>query len=152
MPCLDSSSVSGTDDGGTDDGETTTGYYVKVTKDGVVKQWSTVVATNSTALNSFSINAIDLSSSMRLDLLEFSEIGIYNFSWVKVVCEYTEGIEDFSSTYSDLNISDGNITVTELDKTNKTIKGTFNFIGKNEEMTSTKVFTKGEFFVKYTVQ
>lgn len=140
------------DNGGGTGGGTTTGYYFKVTKDGVVKQWSTVQAVNTTVLNSFIITAADTSTSMSLVLFDVSKIGVYNLSWAEKSCIYTEGTNIFSSDYSDFNTSAGNITITELNKTNKTIKGTFNFIGKNQEMTSTKVFTKGEFFATYTVQ
>jgi len=133
-------------------GGTTTGYYIKVTKDGVVKQWSTVQALNSTALNSFIISAADSSTSMSLTLFDVSKTGIYNLSWAELSCIYTEGTAIYSSDYSDFNTSAGNITLTEINKTNNTIKGTFNFIGKNQALTSTKVFTKGEFFIKYTVQ
>ena len=133
-------------------GGTTTGDYLKVTKDGVVKQWSTVQAVNTTVLNSFIISAADSSTSMSLVLFDVSKIGVYNLSWAEKSCVYTEGTNIFSSNYSDFNTSAGNITITELNKTNKTIKGTFNFIGKNEAMTATKVFTKGEFFTTYTEQ
>lgn len=140
------------DNGGGAGGGTTTGYYLKVTKDGVVKQWSTIQAVNTTVLNSFIITGADTSTSMSLVLFDVSTTGVYNLSFVEKSCVYTEGTNIFSSDYSDFNTSAGNITITELNKTNKTIKGTFNFIGKNQAMTATKVFTKGEFFTTYTVQ
>lgn len=133
-------------------GGTTAGYYIKVTKDGVVKQWSTVLAVKATGLDSFLLSAADASTSMNLVLYNVPKIGVYNLTWAEKSCTYTEGINIFSSNYSDLSTSAGNITITELNKTNKTIKGTFNFIGKNEAMTATKVFTKGEFFLKYSEQ
>lgn len=135
-------------------GGTSTGYYLKVTKDGVAKQWSTIQALNSTPLNSIIITGADNSSSMTLVVHDVSKIGIgvYNLSWAEKSCVYTEGTNIFSSDYSDFNTSAGNITITELNQTNKTIKGTFNFIGKNQAMTATKVFTKGEFYLKYTLQ
>lgn len=145
---VNSSSLPGTDNGG----GTTTGYYFRVTKDGVVKQWSTVQAVNTTALNSFVLSAADPTTSINLILFDVSNVGVYNLSFAEKSCVYTEGTNIFSSDYSDFNTSAGNITITELNKTNKTIKGTFNFIGKNQALTSTKVFTKGEFFIKYTVQ
>lgn len=140
------------DNGGGAGGGTTTGNYLKVTKDGVAKQWSTVQAVNTTALNSFALSAADSSASMSLVLFGVSSVGVYNLSFVEKSCIYTEGTNVFSSDYSDFNTSAGNITITELNKTNKTIKGTFNFIGKNQAMTAIKVFTKGEFFTTYTVQ
>jgi hypothetical protein len=133
-------------------GGTTSGYYFKVTIDGVVKQWSTVQAINSTVLNSFVLTAADSSTSMNLVLFDVSNIGIYNLTWAEKSCVYTEGTNIFSSDYSDFNTSVGNITITELNKTNKTIKGTFNFIGKNQALTATKVFTVGEFYTTYTIQ
>jgi hypothetical protein len=145
---VDSSLLPGTGNGG----GTTTGYYFRVTKDGVVKQWSTVQALNTTVLNSFIFTAADSSTSMSLVLFDVSKIGVYNLSWAEKSCVYTEGTNIFSSDYSDFNTSAGNISITELNTTNKTIKGTFNFIGKNQAMTATKVFTKGEFFTTYTVQ
>lgn len=133
-------------------GGTTIGYYIKVTKDGVEKQWTTVLAVKATGLDSFLLSAADASTSMNLTLFNVSKIVVYNLSWPEVSCNYTEGAAIFSSNYSDFNTSTGNITITELNKTNQTIKGTFNFIGKNEAMTATKVFTKGEFFINYTEQ
>lgn len=140
------------ENGGGTGGGTTTGYYLKVTKDGVVKQWTTIQAVNTTVLNSLIITGADPSSSMSLVLFDVSTKGVYNLSWAEKSCIYTEGINIFSSDYSDFSTSAGNITITELNKTNKTIKGTFNFIGKNQSMTTTKVFSKGEFFTTYTEQ
>jgi hypothetical protein len=54
-----------------------------------------------------------------------------------------------SSDYFDSTASLGKITITEFNETNKTIKGTFNFVGKNEENTISKAFSNGEFFIKY---
>ncbi len=108
----------GTNNGGV----TTTAYYFRVTKDGLVKQWSTVQAINSTTLNSFVISAADSSTSMNLTLFNVSKIGSYNLSWVEVSCIYNEEAAIYSSDYSDFNTSAGNITITELNKTDKTIK------------------------------
>ena len=127
-------------------------YYIKVTKDGVEKKWSTVLAIKSTNLDSFLLSAADASTSMGLILYNAPKIDVYNLTWAEKSCTYTEGTNIFSSDYSDFTTSAGNIAITELNKTDKTIKGTFNFIGKNEAMTVTKVFTKGEFFLKYSEQ
>ena len=132
-------------------GETNSTYYLKETKVGVEKKFSSILAINATVLNSFLITASDSSVSMTLNLRDISKPGVYNLSWAEVSCVYTEGIEIYSSDYSGFNTSAGNITVTEINATNKTIKGTFNFIGKNQNLTATKVFTKGEFFVQYTL-
>ncbi len=135
-------------------GGTTSDYYLKVTKDGVVKQYSIVQGLNFTALNTYAIIASDPINltSMTLNLHDISKIGVYNLSWAVVSCGYTEGTSIYTSDYSDFNTSPGNITLTEINTTNKTIKGTFNFSGKNDNLTSTKVFTKGEFFTSYIVQ
>lgn len=132
--------------------EITSGNYIKVTKDGVIKQWSTVQAINVAVLNSFIITAADPSSAMNLTLFDVSKAGVYNLNWGEISCIYNEGTTIFGSDYSDFNTSIGNITITELNQTNKTIKGTFNFIGKNQSLTATKVFAKGEFFTTYTIQ
>ena len=128
------------------------GYYVKVTIDGVEKKWSTVQAENSTALDAFVLSAGEPSSTISLILFNVSNAGVYNLQYGEKSCVYTEGTTTFSSTYTDLTSSAGNITITELNKTDKTIKGTFNFTGKNQTNTATKVFTKGEFFLKYVIK
>lgn len=140
------------ENGGGTGGATTTGYYIKVTKDGTLKQWSTVLGIKAIGLDSFLLSAADSSTSMNLVLFNVSKIGVYNLTWAEKSCSYTEGTNIFSSNYSDFSTSAGNITITELNTTDKTIKGTFNFIGKNDAMTINKVFTKGEFFIKYTEQ
>jgi hypothetical protein len=143
----------GSTGGGTGGGTTSTTYNLKVTKDGVAKQWTTVEAINSTVLNTFLIVASDGSSSMNLTLFGVSSTGAYPLSFATISCIYTEGFDKvYGSDYSDFSTSSGNITITELNKTNKTIKGIFSFNGKNTDLTETKIFTKGEFFVKYAVQ
>lgn len=143
----------GTTTGGTTSGgATTAGYYIKVTKDGALLQWSTIQAVNVAALNSFLISGATPSSSITLTMFDVPKTGVFKLSYAQISCTYIEGMTFYNSNYSDFTESVGDITVTELNKTNKTIKGTFNFIGKNDPMTATKVFTKGEFFVKYTEQ
>lgn len=144
--------VGGSLSGSGNGGGNTTGYYLRVTVDGSVKQWSTFQAKNFAILNTFAIISSDGSISMNLNLHNVSDVGVYNLSWAEISCVYIDGTTFYTSDYDDLTTSPGNITITELDKINKTIKGTFNFIGKNQTMTSTKVFTKGEFFMKYTVE
>lgn len=144
--------ITSCEDEAVDSGSTDNGYYFKVTIDGVAKQWSTVQAENSTAANAFLLSAGEPSSTISLILYNVSKVGVYNLSYAEKSCVYNEGTTIFSSNYPDLTASAGNITITELNNTDKTIKGTFNFIGKNQTMSATKVFTKGEFFLKYVVK
>ncbi|KAB1158175.1 DUF6252 family protein [Flavobacterium luteum] len=134
-------------------GEVTT-YAIKVTKDGVSKQWNTTQAIYIKSFGSLIIVGTDGSTTLNLSLVDFTEPGVFPLEFASTNCIYTEGTATsvYSSDYSNFETSEGNITVTELNQTNKTVKGTFNFTGKNEGMTVSKVFTKGEFFVKYTEQ
>ena len=138
--------------GGTGGGGGTTGYYFRVKKDGVLKQFSTTQVINSLDLNSFVFLGAENTNSLSLTLFDVSAPGIYQLDYVSVSCTYTEGFTFYNSNYLDGTISPGNITILEINKTNKTIKGTFNFIGKNEALTSSRVFTNGEFYLKYTEQ
>lgn len=135
--------------GGNSGGEVTT-YSIKVTQDGVSKQWNTTQAIYIKSFDAMTITGSNGSTSMTLFLASGIESKVYPFDSKDVAGGYTENANIYSSDFDDN--SQGNITVTELNKTNKTIKGTFNFIGKNEDMTVSKVFTNGEFFVKYSEQ
>ena len=135
------------------------GYYIKVTQDGAAKQWTTTQASYfslGTGTKSLIIQGANGTTSISLHITNDSgntvPVAVYPLKWVSIGCGYTEGANIFSSDYSDFNTSAGNITITELNTTNKTVKGTFNFIGKDNAMTSTKVFTNGEFSVKYIDQ
>ena len=135
------------------------GYYIKVTQDGAAKQWTTTQASYfslGTGTKSLIIQGANGTTSISLHITNDSgntvPVAVYPLEWVSIGCGYTEGANIFSSDYSDFNTSAGNITITELNTTNKTVKGTFNFIGKDNAMTSTKVFTNGEFSVKYIDQ
>ena len=145
----------GTDGGGTGGGGTgtgggtTTGYYLRVKKDGVLKQYTSIEALNTRLLNSFIISGDEGANTLIFTLLDVSTIGVYEYSWAEISCSYTEGSTEYNTNYSDLTTSTGNITISEINRTNKTIKGTFNFIGKNEALSVPKVFTNGEFFLKY---
>ncbi len=133
--------------GGTDGGGTTTNYYVKVTKDGVVKKWTVINTLLSN--NSFILVSNDGSTSMNLSIDDFTGVGNYNLDYISVTCDYIDTTGTLSSDYSDSTASPGKITITEFNETKKTIRGTFNFVGKNEENTISKTFSNGEFFVKY---
>ena len=149
---LDSVNNGGGTGGGTGGGGGTTGYYLRVKKDGVLKQFTSTEVLNSLELNTFLILGADGGSSLNLNLFNVSTPGIYQLEYVDVSCTYTEGLTFYGSNYLDGTISPGNITILEINRTNKTIKGTFNFIGKNMTLTATKVFTNGEFYLKYTEQ
>lgn len=135
------------DDGGTNGGSGTTGSYIKVTTDGVVKKWKII---NTLLSNeSLIVTSNDGLTSMNLSIDEFIGVASYNFDYISVTCNYIDTIGALSSDYFDSTASLGKITITEFNETNKTIKGTFNFVGKNEENTISKAFTNGEFFTKY---
>lgn len=144
----------GGNDGGGNGGGAVATYSIKFTQDGVSKQWNNVQATYIKSFESLLIAGTDGSTALSLSMLDFTEPGVFPLEYASINCIYSELTSNtlYSSSYSDFETSEGDITVTEFNKTNKTIKGTFNFIGKNEDMTVSKVFTKGEFFVKYTEQ
>ena len=133
-------------------------YYVRATQDGVAKDWSTAITASYVlpAPNARSLDIIGLNGASSIGLHISNDTGaaittgVYPFVFVSVGCNYSEGTTMFSTDYSNSTISSGNITITEFDTTSKTIKGTFNFTGKDNAMTSSKVFTNGEFYVHYT--
>ena len=149
---LDSINNGGGTGGGTGGGGGTTGYYFRVKKDGVLKQFTSTEVINSLDLNSFVFLGAENTNSLSLTLFDISAPGIYQLDYVAVSCAYTEGLTIYNSNYLDGTASPGNVTILEINRTNKTIKGTFNFIGKNEALTSSRVFTNGEFYLKYTEQ
>lgn len=145
--------------GGGNGGGGSSTYYIKVLQDGVQKQWTTTQASVfslGTNTKSLLILGSDGSTSMNLHLTNENgntiPVGVYPLEWTTIGCGYTEGANIFSSDYSDFSTSAGNITITEFDTVNLTVKGVFNFTGKNDGMTISKVFTNGEFFVKYVNQ
>ena len=140
----------GVDNGGGNGGGGVATYFIKVTQDGVSKQWNTTQAIYIKSFDAMTITGSNGSASMTLFLASGIESKIYLFDSENVGGGYTENSNIYSSDFDDDR--QGNITITELNKINKTIKGTFNFIGKNEDMSVSKVFTNGEFFVKYTEQ
>ena len=146
-------SETGNSGGGGNGGGVVDTYYMKVTKDGVLKQWNTTLAFSVKGLDAISITGSDGSTSLTLGIFGGFEPKVYPLEFTTISCKYLEGITNLSSNnFPDDSDPIGDITITSLDKTKKTIKGTFNFIGKNQDMTISKVFTKGEFFVKYTEQ
>lgn len=130
-------------------------YFIKALKDGSAKEWNTIQAQYVLLGSERSLLIIgsDGATSMNLHISSDTAdipVGTYPLEWVSVGCGYTEGMSIFSSDYSDFTTSPGSITITEFNATNQTIKGTFNFTGKNDAMTVSKVFSNGEFFVHYT--
>lgn len=130
-------------------------YYVKFKMDGVQKTYTitqvmfvglgpngTMTIIGSEGLNSISLHIIDEANTV-------VGTGTFPLEWTNVGCDYTEGSSIFASDYDDFTTSAGNIVITEKNTTNKTVKGTFNFIGKNSGMTQTRNFTEGDFFVRY---
>jgi hypothetical protein len=130
-------------------------YYVKAKIDGVQKQWVSYIANiiNINNEESLVITALDLSDNSTMILTIFDDnvltTGAYPLDLVDVSCNYSLGNSDFSSNYSNGTASPGNIVVIERNTANKILKGTFNFVGKNNGMTQTKTFTAGEFNVVY---
>ncbi|WP_374548405.1 hypothetical protein [Flavobacterium sp.] len=146
------------DFGGGNNGGSSSTYYVRAKVNGTLTNWNTIQAQYIQALNSIVILAAapNGASSMSLHLIkddntDFSD-GVYPLTWTLVGCGHTVGAEIFSSDYSDFNTSPGNITILEYNTSNKTIKGTFSFVGKNDDMSVTNTYTEGEFFVNYTEQ
>jgi len=123
-------------------------YYVKVKIDGVQKTWTTFSSQyNSTA---FILIAPDPSGSLGLTVGLPTGVNNYPLEEISVNCRYIlSGDNFFSSDYSNDTTSPGSINITELNTTARTIKGTFNFIGKNQDMSQTKTFTNGEFYLPY---
>ncbi|MFC6876422.1 DUF6252 family protein [Flavobacterium myungsuense] len=137
--------------GGGNGGGVVTTFSVKATKDGVLKQWNIGIATYFKSLKSFTILASDVATNITISIDDPSKIGIYPYSF-KTNCVYFENEIFYSTTYSADEYSIGNITVTDFDETNKTIKGTFNFTAKDDNLEVSKIFNQGEFSVKYIEQ
>ncbi len=150
-----SGNSSGGGGGNTGGGGNSPTYYVRAKIDGVQKQWVSYVANiiNINNEESLAITAIDLSDNSTMILTIFDDntltTGTYPLDFVDVSCVYSLGNTDFSSNYSNGTTSPGNIVVTERNTAYKILKGTFNFVGKNNGMTQTKTFTEGEFNVVY---
>jgi hypothetical protein len=137
--------------GGGNDGGVNNAFSVNATKDGVLKQWTLGEASYIKSADIMTIIGVDVSASITIVLNKAKKPGVNPFEFT-TYCTYFENEVFYSSYYSNDNNSTGNITVTEFNETNKTIKGTFNFIGKDDDLKVSKVFTKGEFSVKYTEQ
>lgn len=130
-------------------------YYVKFKMDGVQKTYTNTEATfmNVGPMGTLSIVGIEGLNSMNLHVMDQAVTvigeGTYPLQWTNVGCDFIEGSANYASDYQDFTTSAGNIVITEKNTSNKTVKGTFNFVGKNENMTQTRNFTEGDFFVRY---
>lgn len=137
--------------GGGGNGGGVTTFSIKTTKDGVLKQWTLGEASYIKSADIMTIIGVDVSASITIVLNKAKKPGVNPFEF-KTYCVYFENEIFYSSYYSNDENSTGDITVTDFNETNKTIKGTFNFIGKDDDLELSKVFTNGEFFVKYAEQ
>lgn len=75
-------------------------------------------------------------------------LGVTNNSLESNAAAYTEANNTGSGSwvaFSQANISQGELNITEINETDKTISGTFYFIGTNASISKTKEFTKGVF-------
>ncbi len=130
-------------------------YYVKFKMDGVQKTYTVTQAmfTGLGPYGTMSIIGSEGLSSISLHIIDEANTvvgtGTFPLEWTNVGCDYTEGSSIFASDYDDFTTSAGNIVISEKNTTNKTVKGTFNFVGKNTDMTQTRNFTEGDFFVRY---
>lgn len=134
---------------------TTGSYYLRMKVDGTLVNFSVAAPSTSTTYNglAFMIVSAAMTSSFSLQVSSPQGLGTYPYSDPDEinVCTYTEipGMLLFSSSYDDFTNSPGSIIITDLDTVNQTIKGTFTFIGKNDDMTQSRTITQGEFYLPY---
>lgn len=129
---------------------TTGGYYLRMKVDGVLVNFmpETTITMYSSSL--LSIGSIALSDqSISIQIANPTGIGTYPYDFVDVGCEYGEGDFVFASSYEDQTQSPGSIVITSLNTANQTIKGTFTFVGKEQDMTQSRTITEGEFYLPY---
>ena len=130
-------------------------YYVKFKMDGVQKTYTSTQASflNVGPMGTLSIVGIEGLNSMNLHVMDQTVTvvgeGTYPLEWTNVGCDFIEGSANYASDYQDFTTSAGNIVIDEKNTSNRTVKGTFSFVGKNDNMTLTRNFTEGEFFVRY---
>jgi hypothetical protein len=132
-------------------GSTGGNYYLRMKVDGVLVNFPTANANTTYDNLAFMILAINGVDSFSLQLSDPIGPGTYAYADPDVfaICVYNQNVSSYSSSYEDFTNSIGSIIITELNTTNNTIKGTFNFNGKNDAMTQTKVITEGEFFLPF---
>jgi Family of unknown function (DUF6252) len=132
-------------------GQSGPSYYLRMKVNGVLKNFplnQTGTTYSALALQILS-NDSNLINYFALQLADVQAPGTYAFADPEVIasCSYIENDVIFASGYDDLTESPGDITITELDLTNGRVKGTFNFIGKDETMVNSRVITEGEFYL-----
>ncbi len=122
-------------------------YYMRMKIDGTLVNFPLEGTTATYNELSFMIQATNGTDAFTLHVDTPTGLGTYTFA--DAVCNYIQGNSFYSSSYSDFTNSPGNIIITELNQTNRTIKGTFNFIGKTDTLTQSKTFTEGAFYLPY---
>lgn len=130
----------------------TGGYYLRMKVNGSLVTYvlgNTTTAYNSTNFLIFS--DIDLNNDFRLEIFDPTGIGTYAYAnpALDVQCIYKENNTTFTSSYPDFTESTGSVIITEINTANQTIKGTFTFVGKNDDMTQSRTITQGEFYLPY---
>lgn len=156
-PNNNSGGGNGSGNGGNSGGNNS--YYVKVKIDGVQRQWAMPEAfgtfMNNGKIYSVICTSLDPSNDEELILAINNTANgpvtasNYPFEWATITAAYMTNTDEVASAYSDFTVSPGGIIITQIDTANKTVKGTFTFVGKNDAMTVTKNFTDGEFFLPY---
>lgn len=134
-------------------------YFVKAKVNGVQKSWNSGInAVYSPDMGTLLILSLNSDNFESMSLIVSNEDNlplttqVYNLDWATVNCTNTIDNQFFSSDYDDFTSSPGDITLTEINTANKTMKGTFNFIGKNDDMTVSNTYTDGQFSIQYTEQ
>ncbi|WP_298221677.1 DUF6252 family protein [Flavobacterium sp.] len=131
-------------------------YYLRMKVNGVLVNFPTTNVTASYNALDFMVMALIVSptdnTSFQMQIADPQGMGTYTYADpnVDAFCVYIENnLASFSSSYDDLTESPGAIIITQLDTANRTIKGTFSFIGKDDTMTQSRTITEGEFYLPY---
>lgn len=136
-------------------GGNTSNYYIKTKIDGVQKEWTGLnaggVLINNGMLSILGMNGNNAELTLLINNSTNGAIttGNYPYQWALTNAIYINNGLELTTGYSDFTVSPGGITITEINTTNKTVKGTFTFVGKNDGLTISKNFTDGNFFVRY---
>lgn len=127
-------------------------YYLRMKVDGVLKNFP--LDQTGSNLNALDLQILSNDSALinyfTLQIAQLQAPGVYAFADpdVTALCSYIENDVIFSSSYDDFTDSPGNITIIDLDLINNRIKGTFNFIGKDDSTPpQARVITVGEFYL-----
>lgn len=131
-------------------GQTGSPYYLRLKSDGVLVSFSPDNSNASYSALAFMISALNVGgNSFNLQVFAPQGIGTYAFANpdIDAVCTFSESATIFSSSYSDFTNSTGNVVITQLDLVNNRVKGTFNFVGKDDPLTQSRVISEGEFYL-----